>query len=125
MYYYNASMENREEPEGLWEDSPATLAEYCRVYDRPIVEHRAEGHPNFCRMSLFTDNLAIAAHDPSCRNGILQKMVEERWAALGKIEPGFTEISSAFVEGNVDDDLKQALKSGIDTRLSKETCKAR
>lgn len=120
MYGYTISMEAGEEPEGLWEDSPAKLAEYRKVYDGLMAEHRADGHPNFCRMSLITDNLAIAAHDPSCRNAILQKMVEGIWNVLEKDGPGFTELASAFVEGDVDDDLKLELKSGFDILISKE-----
>ena len=71
-------------------------------------------------MSWITDNLAIAAHDPSCRDAILQNMVEETRNVLGKYGPEFTELTSAFVKGDFEDDLNLELKSGFDILISKE-----
>lgn len=76
-YGYTESMEDGVEPEGVWEDSPECLAYYRGVYDRIMAVLRAGtthgSNTNLCRMSLITDNLAIAAHDPYCRNTTLRK----------------------------------------------------
>lgn len=77
MYGYNESMEHGAEPEGVWEDSPESLAYYRGIYDGIMAKHRMErrggSEANFCRMSLITENLAIAVDAPQCRNGILRK----------------------------------------------------
>lgn len=77
MYGYKESMEDGVEPEGVWEDSPECLSYYRGIYDGIMARHRTErrrgSEANLCRMSLITENLAIAVDDPRCRNAILCK----------------------------------------------------
>lgn len=126
MYGYKESMEHGLEPEGVWEDSPECLAYYRGVYDGMVARHdrseRGRGpDPNLCRMSLITDNLAIAAHDPRCRNGIIRKMVNEIWAAAGRREElDFTDLAIMFAESNVDMAVMETLSKGFDALLSRE-----
>lgn len=120
MYGYNPSMDEGEEPRGVWEDSPATLAEYRRVYHELMAGHRGDGQPNFCRMSLITDNLAIAASDPACRGQILRKLVEEVWNVRGVEGPTYLELTRMFTKGDLGDALKVGLKAGFEAILAKE-----
>jgi hypothetical protein len=126
MYGYKESMDQGVEPEGVWEDSPECLAHYRGVYDRIMARHRAErrqGGPNanFCRMSLITDNLAIAACDPRCRNPILRKIVQEIWAVTGySPKPDFTDLANMFVGENVDGVVLDMLRRGLNVLMSKE-----
>ena len=119
-YGYKPSMEDGVEPRGVWEDSTATLAEYRGIYDGLVAGSRGDGAPNFCRMSLVTDNLAIAAQDPVCRTSILRKILQEIWAGAGEDGPCIMELADLFVEGNVDDDLRGKLKTGFEVLLTKE-----
>lgn len=124
MYGYQESMEDGVEPEGVWEDSPESLAHYRDVYDGIMAKHRLErggSDTNLCRMSLITENLAIAAEDPRCRDAILEKMVDEMWAAAGEDEElDFTEIAIMFAEDDVDADVMEALREGFNILLSKK-----
>ncbi|KAK1769115.1 hypothetical protein QBC33DRAFT_532301 [Phialemonium atrogriseum] len=126
MYGYKESMDHGLEPEGVWGDSPECLAYYRGVYDGMVARHdrseRGRGaDPNLCRMSLITDNLAIAAHDPRCRNGIIRKMVNEIWAAAGRGgELDFKDLAIMFAESNVDVAVMETLSKGFDALLSRE-----
>ncbi len=107
MYGYKESMQQGVEPDGVWEDSLECLAYYRVVYDDMMAGHRTERSHGFqaslCRRSLITDNLAIAAHDPRCRNAILRKMLSEIWAAAGQSEDlYFTDAAVMFAEGKAD-----------------------
>lgn len=56
-------MEHEVEPEGVWEDSPESLAYYHGICDSIMAKHRMErreSEANFCRISLITENLVIA-----------------------------------------------------------------
>eukprot|EP00171_Calliarthron_tuberculosum_P010915 IDg10915t1 len=123
MYGYKESMEQGVEPEGVWEDSPECLAYYRSVYDGIIARHRAEIRRdlNLCRMSLITDNLAIAADDPLCRNEILRKIVHEIWAAAGRVEElDFLDLANMFAESNVSNLVMETLRKGFNALLFKE-----
>lgn len=125
MYGYKESMEHGVEPEGVWEDSPDCLAYYRSVYDGIMARYRAEGGrgsgTNLCRMSLITDNLAIAAHDPRCRDAIVREMVKKIWTAAGQsAELSFMDLTTMFAEGNVDVVVMETLSKGFGALLSKE-----
>ncbi|KAF2973040.1 hypothetical protein GQX73_g562 [Xylaria multiplex] len=122
MYGYEESMEQGVEPEGLWEDSPQTLAEYRQVYISAISQgRRNEGNVDCCRMSLITENLAIAAADPRCRGQIMYKVVREVWNRAGNNkEMDYTEIVRMFAENNIDSSTMSTLYVGFTTLLSEE-----
>ncbi|GAB1312102.1 hypothetical protein MFIFM68171_02312 [Madurella fahalii] len=127
MYGYQESMEvEGVEPEGVWEDSPECLAHYRGVYNDIIAKHVAGTRPgsniNLCRMSLITDNLAVAAHNPQCRNGILRKMVCEIWTAAEQDGPELTltDLANMFAEDSVDIMVMETLRRGFNALLSKE-----
>ena len=125
MYGYKESMAHGVEPEGVWEDSPECLAYYRGIYNGIMAKHRAGirrgSDTNPCRISLITDNLAIAAHDPRCRNAILRKMVREIWAAAGQgRELDFTGLANTFAERNVDILVVETLRKGFNALVSKE-----
>ncbi|KAI1370436.1 hypothetical protein F4677DRAFT_438371 [Hypoxylon crocopeplum] len=125
MYGYKESMDQGVEPEGVWEDSPTCLAYYRGLYDEMVARCRAErGHSsniNLCRMSLITDNVAIAADDPSCRAGILRKMVGEIWAVAGQgAKLDFQDLVIMFAESKVDATVMETLRKGFGILLSKE-----
>lgn len=126
MYGYKEDMERGVEPEGVWEDSPTCLVFYRGLYDEMMVKYRAEGSDfdvNFCRLSLLTDNIAIAADDPSCRSAILRKIVAEIWTTAG--EDGACEFDDLVIKmaedkDKVDDTVRETLKRGFSILLSKE-----
>lgn len=125
MYGYKESLEHGVEPEGVWEDSPECLAYYRDIYDGIMARHRMErrrgSEANLCRVSLVTENLAIAVDDPRCRNAILRKMVHEIWTAAGEGEqPDFTDLADMFAESNVDVVVMETLHRGFNTLLSKK-----
>ncbi|KAF3021373.1 hypothetical protein E8E15_009211 [Penicillium rubens] len=125
MYGYNESMEHGVEPEGVWEDSPESLAYYRGIYDDIMARHRMErrgSEANLCRMSLITENLAIAVDDPRCRSAILRKMVQEIWAVAerGGQQPDFTDLADMFAESNVDVVVMESLHRAFNTLLSKK-----
>ncbi|OQD68803.1 hypothetical protein PENDEC_c030G04885 [Penicillium decumbens] len=125
MYGYKESMEHGVEPEGVWEDSPECLAYYRGIYDGIMARHRMErrrgSEANLCRMSLITENLAIAVDDPRCRNAILRKMVHEIWAAAGRGgQMDFTDLADMFAESNMDVVVMETLHTGFNTLLSKK-----
>lgn len=125
MYGHEESMEHGVEPEGVWEDSPDCLAYYRGVYDDIMARYRAEGGrgsgANLCRMSLITDNLAIAAHDPRCRDGIVREMVKKIWTAAGQsADLSFMDLTTMFAEDNVDVVVMETLSKGFGALLSKE-----
>lgn len=127
MYGYTESMDHGDEPEGVWEDSPETLASYRRIYEGLVSENctggkgSSESGASLCRMSLITENLFIAVNDPACRNDILRKVVAEIWIAAGKGEPpDIRELAAMFVEDNVEDGVMDILCLGFKTLLEKE-----
>ncbi|KAJ5245120.1 hypothetical protein N7489_005216 [Penicillium chrysogenum] len=125
MYGYKESMEHGVEPEGVWEDSPESLAYYRGIYDDIMARHRMErrgSEANLCRMSLITENLAIAVDDPRCRSAILRKMVQEIWAVAegGGQQLDFTDLADMFAESNVDVVVMESLHRAFNTLLSKK-----
>lgn len=130
MYGYQESMEvEAAEPEGVWEDSPDCLTHYRSVYNDMMMEKysaktKLGSGISLCRMSLITENLAIAAHNPQCRSGILRKMLSEIWAAVEQDGPKLTlpDLANMFAEHNVSVDIMvmETLRRGFDALLSKE-----
>jgi hypothetical protein len=119
MYGYKESMEHAVEPEGVWEDSPDCLAYYRGIYNAIITRQKCE--INSCRMSLITENLAIAAENPPSRNPILKKLVHEAWAATGEEEEfDYLDVARSFVDGEVNGEAMDKLKKGFHILLSKE-----
>jgi hypothetical protein len=119
MYGYKESMEDGVEPEGVWEDSPDCLAYYRGIYNAIITRQKYE--INSCRMSLITENLAIAAENPPQRNPILQKLVHEAWAGTDEEdELDYLDIARSFVGGKVNGKVMDKLKRGFHILLSKE-----
>lgn len=128
MYGYQESMEvEGAEPEGVWEDSPDCLTHYRGVYNEMMMEKygaktKLGSGISLCRMSLITENLAIAAHNPQCRSGILRKMLSEIWAAVEQDGPKLTlpDLANMFAEHSVDIMVMETLRRGFDALLSKE-----
>jgi hypothetical protein len=104
-YGYKKSMDEGVEPEGVCEDSPEQLTYYRAIYNDTVQQGRLEmaqySNTGLTRISLITDNSAIAIRDPRCRKGILEK--------------GILEISK-IVEPTVDLDFFD-----IGTRLGEDT----
>ncbi|KAJ2902126.1 hypothetical protein MKZ38_001035 [Zalerion maritima] len=125
MYGYQECTDQDAEPECVWEDSPESLAYYRRVYHdimaRRLAEAGRASEARLCRMSLVAHNLAIAADDPHCRNGILRKMVDEIWAAAGDDgEVNLIDLAPMFAENNVDAAVMERLRKGFGILLSRE-----
>ncbi|KAI5460442.1 hypothetical protein BGZ63DRAFT_404912 [Mariannaea sp. PMI_226] len=126
MYGYKEPTEDGVEIEGLWEDSPETLAHYRAVYKDIIARHLRDtrldyDHSNLCQMSLITENLAIAAHNPQCRDGIIRKVIHEIWVAaeVDGEEPSMVDVVEMFVENKVDNEVFETLRKGFEALLSK------
>ncbi|KAI7972795.1 hypothetical protein EIK77_003941 [Talaromyces pinophilus] len=80
MYGWNEDMERGVKPLGVWEDSPETLRKYRSIYTGFVQSFAdSNGNPVFglTRNSLICENLFIAANDPVCTSGILQKVFGE------------------------------------------------
>ncbi|CRG92584.1 hypothetical protein PISL3812_09646 [Talaromyces islandicus] len=119
MYGYKESMEDGVEPEGVWEDSPDSLAYYRGIYN--AIMARRDCEINLCRMSLITENLAIAAENPPQRNPILEKLVGEAWVAAGQEkELDYLDVARSFSDGEVNGEVMDKLKKGFHILLSKE-----
>ncbi|KAL4949292.1 hypothetical protein BDW69DRAFT_174773 [Aspergillus filifer] len=124
MYGYEPSMDDGVEPEGVWEDSPESLAQYRGIYNELMAKHSGSSSgTNFTRISLLTENLAIAVEDPRCRSKIVSKFVHEIYAAAGKppLEPiDYSDILHSFADGEADDEVMDILRKGFDALLAKE-----
>lgn len=124
MYGYQESMEHGVEPEGAWENSPKSFAYYRGIYDGIMAKYRMErreSEANFCRMSLITENLAIAVDAAQCRDAVLHKMVHEIWAVAGRGgQLDYTELADMFAESNVDDMVMETFHRGFNILLLKE-----
>lgn len=80
MYGWNEDMERGVEPLGVWEDSPETLRKYRSIYTgfvQPLADSNGNQLFGLTRNSLIYENLFIAANDPVCTSGILQKVFGE------------------------------------------------
>ncbi|KAL4967824.1 phosphotransferase family protein [Aspergillus stella-maris] len=124
MYGYEPSMDDGVEPEGVWEDSPETLAQYRGIYIALMAEHSGSSSGvNLTQMSLLTENLGIAVEDPRCRSKVVSKFVHEIYAAAGErpLEPiDYSDILHSFADGNVEDEVMEILRKGFDALLAKE-----
>ncbi|KAF7544173.1 hypothetical protein G7Z17_g10163 [Cylindrodendrum hubeiense] len=128
MYGYDESMDKGVEPDGVQEDSPKALKFYRALYKDLVSKARenwrslnAEPDENITRMSLITENLAIAAEDPQCRNDILRKFIEEIAVVFdGKVDLNFMDLVNDFASETVNDDTIQTLKSGLEILLGRD-----
>lgn len=131
VYGYKETMDDGVEPEGVWEDSPATLRHYRNLYRELISQARSrklamspggvDPGLDFTRLSLITENLAIAAQDPQCRDDIVTKVVEEISAVSdGDNVFNFMNLVEGLAEGKVDDSTIQKLKQNFMSLLLKE-----
>lgn len=127
MYGFEESMDQGTEPEGVWEDSPECLAKCRRTYKDIMAKGAATttqaSEADFCRMSLITENLAIAANNPQCRNDILRKVVGALWSAAGRAEeeqPQFTDLATMFGEDRVESSVLETISMGFNALLSQE-----
>lgn len=80
MYGWSEDMERGIEPLGLWEDSPETLRKYRSIYGgfmQSFVDSKNNLLFGLTRNSIICENLLIAANDPLCTSGILQKVFSE------------------------------------------------
>ncbi|VUC37577.1 unnamed protein product [Clonostachys rosea] len=119
MYGYQKSMDEGEEPDGCWEDSPETLKRYRIAYDEIMSKFReSDASMNLTRMSLVTENLFIAACDPLCRSGILHKIIDEISTVLELPERlDFTYLAEEFADGEIDYEVWATLKRGMEKLL--------
>jgi hypothetical protein len=63
---------------------------------------------------LITDNLAIAARDPRCRNGILEKVIHEISVIVGPtVDLNFFDMAARLGEGEMDKATMETLKCGF------------
>ncbi|KAK4992152.1 hypothetical protein LTR50_001330 [Elasticomyces elasticus] len=105
MYGWTHEMEEGVEPEGVWEDSPETLAFFRTMYadfmeislarDEQAKEqkHSIDGERttssspvSLTRNSLIAENLYIAADNPLCTALIMRKVFEEIAKVVGKTQ---------------------------------------
>ncbi|KAI6093234.1 hypothetical protein F4821DRAFT_222486 [Hypoxylon rubiginosum] len=113
MYAYSESMDAGVEPEGVWEDSPNVLADYRLLY-RQIMSRILGGtyDQRETRMSLITENLAIACHDPRCRNDILTKMIQQMGEHHSSPRfPSFTRLADKL---GTNEHLLQKIRPGLE-----------
>ncbi|BCS24060.1 uncharacterized protein APUU_40504A [Aspergillus puulaauensis] len=119
MYGYTEEMKQNGESESVWEASPKSLAYYRGIYDaammkRLVEREGSESRVNLCRMSLITENLAIAADDSACRSPILEKVVSEIYTVTGQDDPlDFIEVANMFIDGNMDGAVMDTLYRGF------------
>lgn len=136
MYGWNEDMERGIEPIGVWADSPETLRKYRSIYMGFMQSFAgSSSNPLFglTRNSIICENLLIAANDPVCTFGILQKVFNEiqnivRADVLGSVssdEEGLEEfdifnISWALSENRLSEHYFKLLKNGFDLLLKGE-----
>lgn len=71
-------------------------------------------------ISLITDNLAIAARDPRCWNGILEKVIHEISVTVGRTaDLNFFDMATRLGEDEMDKATMETLKSGFNALLCK------
>ncbi|KAJ8132809.1 hypothetical protein O1611_g817 [Lasiodiplodia mahajangana] len=122
MYGYYEIMEQGIAPAGVWEDSPACLADYRQVYKGAIAKCQGDGNSaDLCRVSLITDKVSITADDPRCRGEILSKVTQNIWDRAGQgSEFDFKELVDMFLDNNVDVSVMNALQTGFNALLTEE-----
>ena len=103
MYGWNEGMEHGIEPKGLWEDSPATLSFYRKVYANFMASYcQDDMQPGkLTRNSLISDNLAMAASSPLFMPAIARNMSD---AIQDAIRRDFSIVLRATEPGLGDDD---------------------
>ncbi|CAI6340628.1 unnamed protein product [Periconia digitata] len=132
MYAWNEDMERGTQPDGLWEDSPETLQKYRREYQE-LFQARSSSpsgnNPSMTKLSLYVQNLVIAAEDTMCRFEILKKFVEEIMPSVldmaeagerATLEEDFNvfDISSGLANGTLEQRTTDLLRRGFETLLS-------
>jgi hypothetical protein len=133
MYAWDEDMERGIEPIGLWEDSPETLQRYRQDYQELLKAHfspsTSDTNRSMTKLSLYVQNLVIAAEDTVCRFEIVKKFVEEilplalNLAEVGerkKLEENFNvfDISSGLVDGTLEQRFIDLLQRGFEALLS-------
>ena len=110
-YAYGRRLDNGEP---TLEDSPADLARYRSMYAKFILETDTQGE-GVCNtgLSLLADNLYIAASDPMCTDGIVDKIFEEcirarKW----RIEKEQPEIQQKPVDNDHEEDQEADKSEG-------------
>jgi hypothetical protein len=115
------------------EDSPQTLARCRKVYRdairEAIAKHKIDGHSRTYHTSatLITENLHIAAANPSGRGNILDKIVKEiaKHVKVPCTTPAalYVELCYSFGEskGNPPEGVLAALKTGLFKLLQNES----
>ncbi|KAK3896677.1 hypothetical protein C8A05DRAFT_39775 [Staphylotrichum tortipilum] len=117
------------------EDSPQTLARYRKVYRDALrdalgqqggnqADNQADNQPHHTTATLITENLAIAVSNPAGRGNILRKIVQEITAVV-KLPCGderflYMELCESLGQGEVDKEMLDALRSGLEMLLQKE-----
>ncbi|PGG99012.1 hypothetical protein AJ79_08711 [Helicocarpus griseus UAMH5409] len=149
MYAWNEDMEEGIKGETVWEDSPDTLASHRKEYNQYMQEALRRGAEfsspppshnvlSTTQLSLFVENLCIAAADRMCRPCILEKFVDKinelarnkqgvqginknkddgsEDESLDKL--GFLDITDTLLENEPDQEIMDLLKEGFDVLLS-------
>ncbi|KAF2757812.1 hypothetical protein EJ05DRAFT_501333 [Pseudovirgaria hyperparasitica] len=131
MYAWNEDMERGIEPTGLWEDSPDTLQRYRRTYQELFKAQSSstlDTDPSMTKLSLYVQNLVIAAEDIICRYEIVNKFMEEILPlslSLAKVEEreklaenfNVFDISSSLVDGTLEERSIDLLRRGFEALL--------
>jgi hypothetical protein len=107
MYAWTEDMEKGIEPDGLWEDSPDTLASHRKEYNDLMQRHNLRQSDSRTSFSSITQkslyiNLLIAAENPLCTFEILDKFVSEIVELAGKNSKG-QDASEAACSESTDD----------------------
>lgn len=112
------------QPESLWEDSEENLADFRGIYADLIERYTILGSADSadsvergytaartCRLSLVTENLAIASYDSVCRANILEKIVSKMWDAHGRRDsnPGMWDEDSGLGLDDEENDFDRNL----------------
>lgn len=123
MYGYEESMEDGEEPVGVWENSPKELARYRQIYRGFAAAGMPQGSPetdkaDVTSMSLIAQNLCIAARDPACRGGILEKLLQEIGrAGNGGCNKSAGDFAWELKERQVEPSVLATLRAGFEAVL--------
>jgi hypothetical protein len=131
MYGWNENMERGIQLLGLWEDSPETLQRYRRIYQELFKAHlssTSDINRSMTKLSLYVENLVIAAEDTVCRFEVVKKFLEETLpltlslAEVGereKLMKNFNvfDISSGLVDGTLEQRFIDLLRRGFEALL--------
>ena len=119
-------------PLGFGKIHPETLQRYRRIYQELFQAHLSPTSDINCcmtKLSLYVENLVIAAEDTVCRFEIVKKFLEEilpltlNLAEVGereKLMKNFTvfDISSGLVDGTLEQRFIDLLRRGFEALLA-------